>query len=259
MIRHVIPFAVMLCLLPGYAWCQEKQLDIEEVIAGACERDSIRRAEVGDLTMLAESYSRKLTGDGEVKEEKKFFKNYYFKDSLFKVEFLEYYLEDELQDEKELEKQIAEAIERRKKGRSRDASINPIEPFYPENRQHYRFSMPGIEKQHGCICYHIVAECLVEDENLFEGDYWFEVNWLNLAHTEFRPAKMPSKIKQMDMTMSYAPVEEGYWLPVGFHLRGRGKVLVFIKFNFEVEEKYSKHKINVGLADDFFAEDNNEN
>jgi hypothetical protein len=248
----------MLILLPACGWGQN-DLDTEEVIAGAYARDSITRAEIGVMTMEAKSYSRSLKGDGEVKEEKKFLKNYYLNDSLFKVEFLEYYLDDELQDEKELQKQVEESIERRKKGRNRDASINPMTPFYPENRQNYIFSMPGIEKQHGCICYHVRAECLVEDETLLEGDYWFEVNHLNLAHAEFRPAKMPSKIKQLDMKKSFAPVEHGYWLPVGFHLRGRGKVMIFIKFNFEVEERYSKHKINVAVADDFFAEDDNEN
>jgi hypothetical protein len=257
MIRQAVLLLAMLLILPGYVWCQE-DLEIEQVIAGAYARDSIKRAEVGDMTMYAESYARKLSGDGEVKEEKKFFKNYYFKDTLFKAEFLEYYLEGQLQDEKKLQEQVKEAAERRKKGRNRDASINPMEAFYPENRHHYVYSMPGIEKQHGCVCYHITAECMSDEEELLEGDFWFEAEGLNLVHGEFRPAKMPSKIKQMDMTMSFAAAEDGYWLPAGFYMRGRGKVLIFIKFNFEVEEKYSQHKINVGLTDDFFAEDGDE-
>jgi hypothetical protein len=243
--------AVLVCF--GAGWGQDS-LDIEQIIDGACRRDSIRQAEVRDMVMPAESYARNLHGDGSVKEEKKFIKTYYFKDSLFKAEFHEYYRGDELQSEKELEKEIKEAQERRRKGRNRDASVNPMEPFYPDNRQHYVFTLAGKEQQHGCVCYHVVAECLVEDENLFEGDYWFEVNWLNLVHTEFHPSKMPSKIKMLEMTKSFAPVEHGYWLPVGFHLRGKGQVLLFIKFNFEVEERYSGHKINVGLTDEFFRE-----
>lgn len=255
--RYAISFLLVLCIIPGYARSQA-DLEIEEVIAGAYVRDSISRAEVGAMTMQAESYSRKLGGDGEVKEEKKFIKDYYFKDSLFKEVYLEYYLDDQKQSDEELQKQIEEAADRRRKGRNRDASIRPMIPFYPENREHYIFSMPGVEMQHGCVCYHIVAECRADDENLLEGDYWFETNNLNLVYAEFRPAKMPSKIKQLDMTMSYAPVEHGFWLPVGFHLRGRGKVLVFIKFNFEVEEKYSQHKVFVELNDDFFTEAGNE-
>lgn len=252
--RYLLPVLVMVLMIgPGLARGQA-DLDIEEVIAGAVVRDSIRRAEVRDMVLSAESYARTLGGDGSVKEEKKFIKTYYFKDSLFKEEFLEYYLDGERQDDRALQEQVREAEERRRKGRNRDASVNPMDPFYPENRQYYKFSMPGVEKQRGCICYHVVAECLIEDENLLQGDYWFEVNWLNLAYAEFRPARMPSKIKRLDMNMSFAPIEEGYWLPMGFHLLGKGKVLVFIKFNFEVEERYSYHRLNVGLTDDFFRE-----
>ena len=255
--RYAITLLVIMVFIPGYVRCQS-DLEIEEVIAGACLRDSITRAEVGAMTMKAESYSRKLSSDGRVEEEKKFLKDYYFKDTLFKETYNEYYLDGQKQSDEELQSQIKEAAERRRKGRSRDASIRPLAPFYPENRGHYVFSMPGVEMQHGCVCYHIKADCRADDENLLEGDYWFEVNNLNLVYAEFRPARMPSKIRQLDMTMSYAPVEHGYWLPVGFHLVGRGKVLVFIKFNFEVEEKYSQHRVFVDLTDDFFREANDE-
>ena len=251
--RRAFVFLLILGIVPACVRGQS-DLPIEKVIEGAYLRDSTTRAEVGAMTMRAESYSRKLDGDGRVEQEKEFIKEYYFKDSLFKEEYLEYYLDGQRQSDKELQKQIKEAEERRKKGRNRDASIRPLEPFYPENREHYSFSMPGVEMQHGCVTYHVVAECREKDENMLEGDYWFEVNYLNLVHTEFHPSKMPSKIKQLDMTMSFAPVEHGFWLPVGFHLIGRGKVFFLIKFNFEVEEKYSQYKVFVDLSDDFFTE-----
>ncbi|MEE9442537.1 MAG: hypothetical protein V3V99_07705 [candidate division Zixibacteria bacterium] len=44
----------------------------------------------------------------------------------------------------------------------------------------------------------------------------------------------------------------------GIYLRGRGKVMIFIKFNFEVEEFYFDYKINTGLTDNIFGEANNE-
>ena len=251
---RIMPMLVLVAAGLVSVGAQAQQPDIDSIITGACERDSITRAEIGAMTMNAESYSRKLGGDGAVKEEKKFLKSYAFKGKLFKEEFREYYLDGKLQDESELKKQVAESNERRRKGRSRDASINPMEPFYPENRGKYVFTLTGKELQHGCVSYHIVADCLVEDENLYEGDFWFEVNWLNLVHAEFHPAKMPTTIKMLDMTKSYGPVEYGYWLPVGFHLRGKGQAMLFIKFNFEVEERYSGHKIHVGLTDDFFTE-----
>ncbi len=252
--RRIVPLAFITIILCFGAAYSQDSLDVDQIISGAVRQDSITRAEVGAWEMQAVSYVRKLGGDEEVKEEKKFLKTYYFKDSLFKAVFHEYYRDGELQSQKELDKQIGEAAERRKKGRNRDASVNPMEPFYPENRGKYIFTLAGKELTHGCIAYHIVAEALEENQNLFEGDFWFEINHLNLLHAEFRPAKMPSKIKMLEMVKDYAPVEAGYWLPVGFRLHGKGQVLLFIKFNFAVEERYSKWEIKLDLPDTFFEE-----
>jgi len=240
--RIVLPALMALTLCCGAAHSQDS-LDVDQIIRGAITQDSITRAEAGAWEMDAVSYVRKLGGDDEVKEEKKFLKTYYFRDSLFKAVFHEYYRDGELQSQKELDKEIQEAAERRRKGRGRDASVNPMEPFYPEK-----------ELTHGCIAYHIIADCLEDDENLFEGDFWFEINHLNLLHAEFRPAKLPSKIKMLEMIKDYAPVEAGYWLPVGFRLHGKGQVLLLIKFNFAVEERYSRWEIDRDLPDTFFEE-----
>lgn len=253
MLRIVLPAVAAMILCVGAIHAQDS-LDVDQIIRGAVRQDSITRTGAGAWEMDAVSYVRKLGGDDEVKEEKKFLKTYYFKDSLFKAEFHEYYLDGRLQSQKELDKEIRKAAERRKKGRGRDASVNPMEPFYPENRDKYIFTLVGTELTHGCIAYHIIADCLVEDENLFEGDFWFEINHLNLLHAEFHPAKLPSKIKKLDMIKDYAPVEAGYWLPVGFRLHGKGQVLLLIKFNFAVEERYSGWEVNRDLPDSFFEE-----
>ncbi len=236
----------------------QTQLDIEQVIAQACRRDSLTRADVRDLVMSAESYSRTLKSDGKIKEEKKFCKTYFIKDSLSRTEFHEYYLDGQRQSAEELEKQIKEDEKRRKGGSNRDASVNSVMLFYPQNRQHYIFSMPGIEVRQGYTCYHVKADCLEENENLLEGDFWFEVDNFNLVEADFHPTQLPTAIRKLDMAMIYAPTETGYWLPRSFRLKGKGRALLIIKFNFEVEEKYSQHKINVGLTDDFFAEDAHE-
>jgi len=250
---------VMVALLLAVgAVCGQTQLDIEQVIAQACRRDSLNRADVHDLVMSAESYGRTLRGDGTIKEEKLFFKTYYFKDSLFRTEFHQYYLNGQLQGAEELQKQVKEDEKRRKEDHNRDASVIPVELFYPRNRQHYIYSMPGIEVRQGYTCYHVKAECLEESENLLEGDFWFEVDDFNLVEADFHPARLPTTIRKLNMTMVYGPAVTGYWLPMSFCLEGRGKALLVIKFNFEVEEKYTRHKINVGLTDDYFSEDANE-
>lgn len=254
--KHLlIHFVLLIVALPAFAIVIP---DTDEIVIKAYLRDSTSQATIDDMTMMAESYSRKQKKDGTIKEEKKFIKLYSFKDSLFKVEFLEFYLDGKKQDADKLKDATEDAAKRRRKGRSRDASANPMEPFHPDFRSYYRFSMPGIEKKRGYDCYHILVECRVEENDLVEGDYWFETSGMNLVHAEFHPVKMPSAIKELDMKMSYEPDDDGRWLPVRFHLLGRGRVLFFIKFYFEVEETYYDHKINQRLTDDYFKENRDE-
>lgn len=235
-----------------------QQMEIDKIVAGAYLRDSTARAGIADLTMAAESFARRLSGDNAVKEEKKFLKTYYFKDTLFRVDFLEYSLDGVRQDSTGLAAEIKDAADRRKKGRMRDATIRPLEPFYPDHRADYEFALIGTEEKQGRPCYRIAAECLRDDESLLNGQYWFETTDLNLVYTEFHPAKLPSPLKQLDMQMWYAPVADGVWLQERFHLLGRGQVMLFIKFRFEVEERYFNHAVNTGLADDFFKETRDE-
>ena len=134
MMRTLLCVVVLICLV-GPAAAQEANLDINEVIAGAVARDSITRAEVTDMTMTAESYSRRLKGNGEVKEEKKFIKNYYFKDTLFKVEFLEYYKDGERQSDEELQKEIDQSHSAEKGG---NRYPDPGRSRWPPCRNHGR-------------------------------------------------------------------------------------------------------------------------
>ncbi len=247
---------VGMLLAPTIAWGQ--QMEIDKIVEGAYLRDSTARAGMADLTMTAESFARRLTGDNAVKEEKKFLKTYYFKDTLFRVDFLEYSLDGVRQDSAKLAAEIKDAAERRKKGRMRDATIRPLEPFSPEHRADYEFALIGTEEKQGRQCYRVEAECLRDDQNLLTGQYWFETTGLNLVYTEFRPAKLPSPLKQLDMQMWFAPAADGIWLQERFHLLGRGQVMLFIKFRFEVEERYYDHAINTGLTDYFFKEKRDE-
>jgi len=86
-----------------------QDMEINRLIDEVYSRDSIYRADLNDLTIMAETFSRKLSKQGEVKEEKRFVKKYLFKDSLFIAQFLEFYIDDEIQDEKAIEKEKKES------------------------------------------------------------------------------------------------------------------------------------------------------
>jgi hypothetical protein len=231
---------------------------IETIVDGVYLRDSTQRAKIEDVTMSVESYSRKLAGDGTVKEEKRFLKTDYLKDTLFRVDFHEFYLDGIRQDSVALLKEVKADADRRRKGRNRDANINPLVAFYPAGRSHYEFTMKGTETREGRTCYHVAADCRVERDSLLEGDFWFETEGLNLVFVQFHPAKLPGPLKQLDMEIWYTPDTDGRWLPAKFHLLGRGRVMLFVTFNFAVDERYYDHRVNTGLADDFFKESANE-
>jgi hypothetical protein len=233
-------------------------IETETIVDGVYLRDSTQRAQIKDLTMAVESFSRKLTGDGAVKEEKRFLKTDYMMDTLFRADFHEFYLNGVRQDSAATVKQARDDADRRRQGRSRDANINPAEGFYPHRRSNYEFTLKDVETKEGRSCYHIIADCLMEKDSLLEGDYWFETDGLNLVYAEFHPAKLPGPLKQLDLQMGYAPGPDGYWLPAKLHLRGRGRVMLVIKFAFEVEERYFDHRINTGLTDNFFKETGDE-
>ena len=252
---RIMTFLLILSLFGPVSVMAESQLETASIVEQVYLRDSLFRSEIRDLTFSAESYSRKLKGNGEVKEVKKYHKTYFFKDSLFQAEFLDYYKNGEKQSDKELRKAVKEIKE---KGRSRDATINTILPFYPAQRSDYLFNLIGVESVAGQTCYHLTVDCRLEDEELLEGDYWIETENFNPVLVRFHPSKLPGPIKQLDMEMTYAPIEEGYWLPERFHLYGRGKVMLFIKFYFEAEEIYSEHRINSGLSEDIFREESDE-
>jgi len=232
----------------------DANLEIDQVVDGAYLRDSAKWTDIIDLTIEAESYGRKLKGDGRVDEEKKSIRTYFLKDTLFKEEIHELYLDGVRQDSLEILKLLKDDADRRKKGRMRNASINPLRPFYPSQRPDYEFILHGVETKQNYTCYHVTANCLIDDDQLLEGEYWFETDSLNLVRAEFNPAKLPTTIRQLDMEMDYAPTPAGYWLQTRFHLRGGGKALLFISFNFEVLEIYSRHAVKRGLPDSFFME-----
>ena len=240
--------------------------DIEDLVHDIYLRDSLQKSDIGDLTVSAISFSRKLSGKDEVKEEKRFIKKYFFKDTLFREEVLEFYLDGKLQDQENLDDQVRKAKKKREKGQMRDASMNPLEPFVLYKQKMHEFALISVEAKNGYDCYHIGVRGKKSDPDILEGDYWFEINGLNPVYAEFHPTKLPGPIKQLDMQMSYAPVNkpspngdnatvDQYWLPSRFHLYGRGRVLLFIKFRFEVEETYSNPIFDCNLDESFFMED----
>jgi hypothetical protein len=236
--------------------------EIDNIVAGIYVRDSVVDDAITDMSMTALVYSRKLDGDGSIKEEDRFYKTYYFKDSLYKVDYAEYVLpgsdvtpDEEAKLQKKAAERAKEARKRRKKGRARDANIDALRPFAPGVRSYYRYALVGIEELDGLPCYHVTAQTDSQDVTFYVGDWWFETESLNPVYARFTSSKLPSKMSIFDMEMNWMPTSTGYWLPGRFYVHGKGQVLILIKFHFEGEEIFSDYKINQGYPDSFFREE----
>ena len=186
--------------------------------------------------MTVESYSRKLTADGEVKEEKRFLKTDYIKDTLFRVHFQQFFLDGVRQDDAALLKEARAHADRRRQGRSRDANINPADVFYPSKRSNYEFTFKGVETREGRACYHLIADCLVKDDSLIEGEYWFETEGLNLVYVGVPSGQTSRPAQTARHADVVRPRPTRYVVAGQVPLFGRGKVMLLIKFNFEVDE-----------------------
>ncbi len=248
-------FSILICLsmLLAVGAMGQETPPVQGIISGAWKTDSIQRSEINTLTMTAESFVRRLSGDGDVKEEKQFLKNYTFHDTALAVEFVEFYLDGVPQSEDKLRAEAEDAAKRRKEGKSRDASIRPLTAFAPDIRTHYSYNLMGIEPIRGFTCYHITAAYDGKDEEIYEGDFWIETESLHLVKAELRPSELPGPLKQLDMSFTYAP-QDGWWLPQSFHLHGRGRAMLVISFHFEVEERYTDHRVNVPIDHSKFEE-----
>jgi len=242
-------------ILAGIASGQ--MLELNQIIDSVYIRDSLQKSRINDLVISAESYQRKLDSDGNIKEEKKFDKTIYSFDTLYFEEYLTYFKNGEKQSDSERDKEAEKIREKQNKGESRNASTSPLEIFYPDKRSGYSFSLVGIEAESECECYHVRAKSKVDKSDFFDGDFWFDHNTLRPVLVEFRPAKMPGPIKELEMSLAYDTVASGIYLPARFNLRGRGKALWVFGFHFGAEELYSGYRINTGAAQEFFGKEKN--
>ena len=136
-----------------------------------------------------------------------------------------------------------------------------IEPFYPENRDLYEITYAGIEKDNieGYTCYHFKVIALEKDEQLINGDFYFDTETFNPVKIDFSPAKLVNKMmfkmNEMNMSVTYGPADNFYWLPIRFDITGKGKAMFLIGVKFSGTEYYHNPVINDPDAEQYF-EDN---
>jgi hypothetical protein len=235
----------------------EEGIDPEALIDQILLVDKAQRDAITDLVMDAEFIEGKRNDDGEFEEKERFIKKIYVKylqdTALYHEEYVEYYKDGEKKEQKDLEKEAEERIEQRKKRNTRNVGFPMLRPFYREQRENYDVTYAGVaaEKIEGLVCHRFNVTALGEEPDMINGEYYFEAESFHLVHVDFEPAKLTKKmmfrLSQLDMSITYEPALDDYWLPVRFEIQGKGRAALFFGVNFAAIEYYSNHQINTGL------------
>lgn len=261
--RSLMLLMVILVMTSG-ALAQDS-LKIEPLLEAIVATDRAQRDAIDDITFDAESIEGEEK-DGTLIEKERYVKRIWIKflndTTLYAERFLEYYKDGELQDSGKLAEKSSEKYEERQKRRGKDISWPLVSPFYPENRDRYRIDYRGVNEDavDGYVCHHFRVTAKEEDPDLINGDFYFEAESFHLARADFSPAKLVSKLmfklKRLDMSIVYAPINEGFWLPRRFHISGKGRAALLIGVEFAATEFYRNPRVNTGINGTVFEEYN---
>lgn len=239
-------------------------IDPEALIARILAVDQNQRDEIKDIVFEAEFLEGETNDDGEFVERirilKRIYLKYYADTTLIYEEFLNLFEKGTETSKKERDKEAAKRLEKKKKRKAKDISYPMLSPFYPEHLADYEVVYKGVAEESidGRVCHHFHVDSQVEDNVHLNGDYYFEAESFHLVRVDFSPAKlvkkMMFKLHSLNMSILYAPTEDGYWLPKQFDLSGRGKVAFFFGVKFAGSEYYRNPIVNGGVSDKIFEE-----
>ena len=247
------------------ALAQGAEIDPEAIITRVLAVDSQQREILKDVTFESEYVEGEQTDDG-FREKVKFVKKVYIKylkdTTWYRDDYLEYYKDTKLQSVKDRDQIATERKEKKARRKSRDVSYDMLSPFKAANRAQYQIDYKGVahDKIDNRVCHHFVVAAKEPSDKLINGDYYIEAESFHLVRVDFTPSKLTKsvwfKLSKLDMSISYAPTTDGYWLPVRFFLVGKGKATLFINVNFGGTEYFKNPVVNSGLSDQLFEVSN---
>jgi hypothetical protein len=236
----------------------DPQVLLERILAV----DQQQREQITDLTLDAEYIEGESLDDGNFVEKIRLLKTvmilYRPDTALYREDYREYYLEGEKQSDEELQSEAADRMDKKAKRRAKDISWPMLTPFYPRHKTDYEIEYRGIAEEliEDHTCYHFQVQATREDEDLINGDYYFESTSFHLVRVDFSPARLVKKtmfkLKELNLSVAYRPTPEDHWVPYRFDIAGKGKAAFFFGVVFAGTEYYRNPKVNTGLTADLF-------
>lgn len=271
--RNTVPviFATLCVLCLGAVFAhsqiidqQDSGIDPEALIERILAVHDQQMQKLHDVTFDAE-YVEGEEKDGKYEEKLRIVKKVYIMyvddTALYKEKYLELYKDGQLKSRKDLEKEYKDRMEKKAKRKGRDISYPMLRPFFPERRDLYNIRYIGVDDDRieGYVCHHFRVEAREEADSLINGDYYFEAGAFHLVQVDFSPARLVKNVmfrmKQLNMTIIYAPTSDSIWLPKQFDVEGKGKAALFFGVDFAGTEYYRDPQVNTGLKRSFFTEE----
>lgn len=258
------PF-VFVCLITAVcnplAFAQSADSLVTKIQGMISECDSL----VYEVTYLTTVRERELRDDGAVKSEKIYESRHFVRDKDTR-EILEAMWEDGEQVEpsklaseqkkrdKERAKQRKARVDKRSDDDGGSRSQEMLGPLRPEHIANYTFPEVTAEDVDGIACWKLAVKPVRDDEDLVKGFIWVEQGSDRAVAEQYELSKRPGALKEFGIRMDYDTMLERCAMVRRVHVHGKGKALLIIKFNFDVELLIDSVQVNPGLPDSLFTE-----
>jgi hypothetical protein len=255
--RSLVFLAIFFVFSFRFLHSQEpKTISIDEIIHKVKEQNKRQKEYLKDYICKSSETSRKLDDKGKVKSVEEVEKKIFGKGDLEHEEILSIKKDGKFSDEKEMKKRQEEQD---KLERGEKEAKNSGESFSFDLEEEERdFYLIKEDTLNGHPTYLLKAEPKKEKEKSFDWLYWIDQKSFGVLKAEVKLAKKQKYLKDMKMELYFQefeikdPITTLIFLPVLFKIKGEGKFL-FIKRNFEMEQKRDNYQLNVGFSDEIFG------
>ena len=127
-------------------------------------------------------------------------------------------------------------------------------PLSKETRNDYEFKLIGSNIFNDMSVWIVEFTSKKKEDGYINGQAYILKDKYDIIRAEFVPAKTPSMVKNIKMSLDYSEVQS-YWLPAKFEMEMEVDVKFVLNMYFKhikVEDVYSQYKLNCGLQDSLF-------
>lgn len=225
-----------------------REPSLQEIINKAELRQQAILDNIQDATFIGKATYRELDKDGSIKKDVIIQRRIYMKQYGKRYEeYISMIVDGKTLSKEEIEK---EQKEWQKKSKPQETKI----PLSREARGEYEYKLLGSDIFNGMPVWVVQFTSKKKEDGYINGKGYILKDKYDVVYANFIPAKMPSVIKNVDMSLRYSEVQ-GYWLPSKFEMNMEVDVKFLVSMYYrkiKIDDMYSQYKLNTGLQDSLF-------